>query len=70
MPVKMYGPAFDESGTIVERDVPDADVRAFEQAGYVIGELPLYLYQPVEEAKDAPKSEPEPEPQPKKGKGK
>lgn len=38
--VIMHGPAFDDSGKIVERQVPDADVRAFEDAGYRKGALP------------------------------
>lgn len=40
MSVKMYGPAFTEEGEIVERDVPEADVVAYERDGYVKGSLP------------------------------
>jgi hypothetical protein len=43
MAVKMYGPAFDESRGLVDRDVPEADVVAFENAGYVKGSLPEHL---------------------------
>jgi hypothetical protein len=37
MAVAMYGPAFTKSGQIVNRMVPEADVAAFENAGYVKG---------------------------------
>jgi hypothetical protein len=36
----MYGPAFDESGQLVQREVPDVDVQAYEKAGYKMGALP------------------------------
>jgi hypothetical protein len=39
----MYGPAFDKAGEatgkLVEREVPDADVPAFEAVGYKPGKL-------------------------------
>lgn len=38
--VLMHGPAFDESGDIVEREVPEVDVIAFENAGYKRGAKP------------------------------
>jgi hypothetical protein len=43
MSVTMYGPAFSEGGNFVQREVPDADVVAFEKAGYVKGVLPPNL---------------------------
>jgi hypothetical protein len=39
MSVKMYGPALDGSGTIVNREVPEADVVAYEQSGYKKGSV-------------------------------
>lgn len=62
----MNGPAFDGSGRKVEREVPLADVKAYEAAGYVKGGLP-------EAEKPAPKKaaeEPAPasKAEPKKGK--
>jgi hypothetical protein len=36
----MHGPAFDDAAKTVNRDVPEADVVAFEQAGYVKGRAP------------------------------
>lgn len=38
--VLMHGPAFDDSGQLVERNVPEKDVSAFKAAGYVLGGLP------------------------------
>jgi len=37
MSIAMHGPAFDGSGKIVNREVPEADEAAFRAAGYVIG---------------------------------
>lgn len=39
--VLMHGPAFKESGEIVERQVPETDVPAFTNAGYVKGPIPV-----------------------------
>lgn len=36
----MHGPAFDGSGKIIERDVPEADIQAYKAAGYKLGPLP------------------------------
>jgi hypothetical protein len=36
----MHGPAFDSEGKTVNRDVPEADVVAFENAGYKKGRSP------------------------------
>ena len=38
--VLMHGPAFDGSGELVERNVPEVDVPAYRQAGYERGPLP------------------------------
>ena len=43
MPVTMYGPAFTPEGEMVQREVPEADVVAFEQSGYTKGKLPSGL---------------------------
>lgn len=37
MSVKMYGYALDKSGTVVNREVPELDVAAYEAAGYKKG---------------------------------
>lgn len=37
--VAMYGPAFDDSGDIVNRNVPKHDVQAYRNAGYEIGSV-------------------------------
>lgn len=55
--VLMHGPAFDKegnaSGKPVEREVPEADIAAFERVGYKKGPLE----KPVEEetAEESPK---------------
>lgn len=36
----MHGPAFDDSGDVVDREVPVGDVAAFEAAGYTKGGKP------------------------------
>ena len=54
--VNMYGPAFDDSGSLVERKVPVEDVPAFERAGYVKGELPASL-KPTPKGSKATKAE-------------
>ena len=38
--ISMYGPAFDETKKIVNREVPSDDVPAFEAAGYKKGKDP------------------------------
>jgi hypothetical protein len=43
MTILMHGPAFTESGEIVERYVPQADVVAFRNAGYAVGPIPDHL---------------------------
>lgn len=63
--VKMHGPSFDGSGKMVEREVPSADVKAYEAAGYVKGGLPeapkaekvekVEKIEMVAEAEEAPK---------------
>ncbi len=44
MAVEMYGPAFDGSGKLVNREVPESDVKAYEAAGYVKGSLAVDIY--------------------------
>lgn len=65
----MNGPAFDGSGEKVEREVPLADVKAYEAAGYVKGGLPP-AEKPVPKPVKAVSEEPAPAPkaEPKKGK--
>lgn len=53
MSVKMYGPAFDDTGELVERDVPDLDVQAYENVGYKRGPLPEELKSSVVAATEA-----------------
>lgn len=36
----MHGPAFDDSGKIVEMERPASDVRAYQDAGWKIGGIP------------------------------
>lgn len=60
MSVTMHGPAFDESGELVQREVPEADVHAFQNVGYSLGGLPPKA---IPEAKPEVKEE-----KPKKGK--
>lgn len=38
--VLMHGPAFDDTGQLVEREVPVGDIDAFERAGYKKGGFP------------------------------
>ena len=40
MGVPMHGPSFDSEGKTVNREVPEADVVAFEAAGYIKGRSP------------------------------
>jgi hypothetical protein len=40
MPI-MHGPAFNDSGEIVEREVPEVDVKAYVDAGYTLGPKPV-----------------------------
>ena len=56
----MHGPAFDESGKLVERAVPDSDVEAYKAAGYELGPLPETpaVEAEKEEAIAAPDAEP------------
>lgn len=61
MAVMMHGPAFDGSGDLVERQVPDMDVVAFEAAGYKRGPLP-----PAEAAAESTDPPKEPAPAKKK----
>lgn len=49
---KMYGPSFDGSGEIVNRDVPEADITAYRKAGYELGEVE----EAPKETADAPKT--------------
>ena len=58
MAVKMYGPAFTPEGEMVEREVPEADVTAFENSGYKKGALPSGLA-PVPRPELAEKAEAE-----------
>jgi hypothetical protein len=57
--ILMHGPAFDGSGTLVERLIPETDVKAFIDAGYVSGGLPE-VPALVEAAPDIPESKPSP----------
>ena len=55
MPI-MHGPAFDGSGEIVERDIPEADVPAYTVAGYVPGKMDIKTVEEVvEEVAEKPK---------------
>lgn len=45
----MFGEAFDGSGKLVNREVPKADVQAFQNAGYQIGEIEEVVEEIVEE---------------------
>lgn len=36
----MHGPAFDDSGEIVEMERPASDVRAYQDAGWKLGGIP------------------------------
>lgn len=38
--IKMFGPHFDGSGKLVNRDVTEADEQAYVSAGYKRGEVP------------------------------
>ncbi len=38
--VKMYGPSISDPNKIINRDVPDNDVGAYERAGYKKGSIP------------------------------
>lgn len=38
--VKMHGPGISDPSKIVERDVPENDVVAYQQAGYTKGPIP------------------------------
>jgi len=42
--VTMHGPAFDDSGDLVNRQVPLSDVAAYRAAGYVDGSLPTEVF--------------------------
>lgn len=37
--VAMFGPSFDGSGDIVNREVPEGDVPAYRNAGYEVGSV-------------------------------
>ena len=37
--VAMFGPSFDGSGNIVNREVPEGDVPAYRNAGYEVGSV-------------------------------
>lgn len=65
--VTMYGPAFTAEGKIVEREVPEVDVVAYEQSGYVKGKMPEGLA-PVPRPSLAVKEEDDPKESKKKGK--
>lgn len=58
----MHGPAFDGSGKTVEREVPLADVKAYQAAGYKAGPMPFAEKAAEPEAPKAPKAEPKSEP--------
>ena len=45
--VLMNGPAFDGSGEIVERDVAERDVLAYQKAGYKFGPGPQKVVEEV-----------------------
>lgn len=52
--VLMHGPAIgDPDGKLVERDVPECDIQAYKNAGYVEGGLPEQAVE--EKTEDAPK---------------
>ncbi len=42
--VSMFGPSFDGSGVIVNREVPPGDVQAYQNAGYEVGSVPEIVY--------------------------
>ena len=46
----MFGPSFDSSGKLVEREVPIADVNAYKKAGYELGHLPEVADDAIESA--------------------
>lgn len=50
--LRMYGPALDGSGRIVNRDVPLADVSVYQGVGYKAGSVPeeSVIESPVKEA--------------------
>ena len=39
----MHGPGISDPSKIVEREVPENDVRAYKAAGYKVGNLPAEL---------------------------
>lgn len=53
--VEMYGPAFDDSGKLVNRDVPEADVAVYEAAGYKRGRVEVEAEPEVVEEKKKPR---------------
>ena len=61
----MHGPAFNDKGELVEREVPEGDVPAFQNAGYVKGGIPV-----AEAAEVAEAEAPAPAPVKKAAKGK
>lgn len=63
--VKMHGPSISDPSKIVERDVPENDVVAYQQAGYVVGGLPK-----EKKAAEEAKAEAEPKAKPTKAKPK
>ena len=42
--VSMFGPSFDGSGVIVNREVPPGDVQSYQNAGYEVGSVPEIVY--------------------------
>ena len=70
MAVLMHGPAFTEEGEIVERQVPESDVPAYEKDGYVKGPKPEKAQAKPRAASSFGAEEPAEEEDAKKKKGK